>query len=124
QVSAPLPPRPLADFGAFILGQAPYPTPGVAHGFAFSVPGSRPIPRSLKFIFDAYSADLGLPRPSSGDLTAWARRGVLLLNCIFTVESGSANAHRHLGWEVLAREGIERINATRNGVLFLLGGRN
>ena len=124
QVFAALRATPLADVRAVILGQDPYPTPGDAHGFAFSVPSCRPIPRSLKFIFDAYSADLGLPRPANGDLTGWARRGVLLLNCIFTVESGSSNAHRHLGWETLAREVIERINARREGVLFLLWGRN
>jgi len=124
QVFAALRATPLADVRAVILGQDPYPTPGDAHGFAFSVPGCRPIPRSLKFIFDAYSADLGLPRPASGDLTGWARRGVLLLNCIFTVESGSSNAHRHLGWEALAREVIALIDRTRQGVLFLLWGRN
>ena len=124
QVFAALRATPLADVRAVILGQDPYPTPGDAHGFAFSVPSCRPIPRSLKFIFDAYSADLGLPRPANGDLTGWARRGVLLLNCIFTVESGSSNAHRHLGWEALAREVIERINARREGVLFLLWGRD
>ena len=88
------------------------------------MPVSRPVPRSLKFVFDAYSADFGLPRPASGDLTGWARRGVLLLNCIFTVESGSSNAHRHLGWEELAREVIGLIDRSRQGVLFLLWGRN
>ena len=121
QVFAALRATPLADVRAVILGQDPYPTPGDAHGFAFSVPSCRPTPRSLKFIFDAYSADLGLPRPTNGDLTGWARRGVLLLNCIFTVESGSSNAHRHLGWEALAREVIGQIDARRDGVLFLLG---
>jgi uracil-DNA glycosylase len=124
QVFAALWATPLDQVKAVILGQDPYPTPGDAHGYAFSVPVSRPVPRSLKSIFDAYSADLGLPRPASGDLTRWAGRGVLLLNCIFTVESGSSNAHRHLGWEELAREVIALIDRTRHGVLFLLWGRN
>jgi uracil-DNA glycosylase len=124
QVFAALRATPLDQVRAVILGQDPYPTPGDAHGFAFSVPVSRPVPRSLRFIFDAYSSDLGLPRPASGDLSRWARRGVLLLNCIFTVESGSSNAHRHLGWEALAREVIALIDRTRHGVLFLLWGRN
>jgi len=124
QVFAALRATPLGEVRAVILGQDPYPTPGDAHGFAFSVPVSRPVPRSLKFIFDAYSADLGLPRPASGDLTRWSRRGVLLLNCIFTVESGSSNAHRHLGWEELAREVIALIDRTQQDVLFLLWGRN
>jgi uracil-DNA glycosylase len=124
QVFAALRATPLDQVKAVILGQDPYPTPGDAHGFAFSVPVTRPVPRSLKFIFDAYSADLGLPRPAKGDLTLWARRGVLLLNCIFTVESGTANARRHLGWEELARQVIALIDAKRDGVLFLLWGRN
>jgi uracil-DNA glycosylase len=124
QVFAALRATPLAAVRAVILGQDPYPTPGDAHGFAFSVPVTRPLPRSLKFVFDAYCADLGLPRPATGDLTRWARRGVLLLNCIFTVESGSSNAHRHLGWEELARQVIALIDRTRQGVLFLLWGRN
>ena len=124
QVFAALRATPLDQVRAVILGQDPYPTPGDAHGFAFSVPASRPVPRSLRCIFDAYSADLGRPRPASGDLTGWSRRGVLLLNCIFTVESGSSNAHRHLGWEELAHEVIALIDRTRHGVLFLLWGRN
>src|ERR1700704_3533926 len=72
---------PFDQVRVLIVGQDPYPTPGHAVGLSFSVaPDVRPLPRSLSNIFDEYSADLGYPRPSCGDLTPWAQRGVLLLN--------------------------------------------
>ncbi|MFC0339322.1 uracil-DNA glycosylase [Paracoccus niistensis] len=88
-----------------ILGQDPYPTPGHANGLAFSVNPGVPLPRSLANIFRELQADTGA-RPSSGDLTPWARQGVLLLNTALSVEPGQAGAHARWGWERLAREAI------------------
>lgn len=77
---------PFDNVRVLIVGQDPYPTPGHAVGLSFSVaPDVRPWPRSLANIFDEYTADLGYPLPSNGDLTPWAQRGVLLLNRVLTV---------------------------------------
>ena len=87
-----------------ILGQDPYPTPGHAHGLAFSVePDVSPLPRSLKNIFKELEADLGLTR-TKGDLRGWAKQGVLLLNTALSVPVGAANGHKHLGWDRLAHQ--------------------
>ena len=81
--------QPFGDVRVLIVGQDPYPTPGHAVGLSFSVaPDVRPVPRSLANIFTEYSADLGYPTPSTGDLTPWARQGVLLLNRVLTVSPG------------------------------------
>jgi uracil-DNA glycosylase len=83
--------RPLADVRVLVVGQDPYPTPGHAVGLSFSVaPDVRPVPRSLINIFTELESDLGMPRPSSGDLTPWADQGVLLLNRVLTVRPGEA----------------------------------
>lgn len=82
-----------------IVGQDPYHGPGQANGLAFSVgPGIIP-PPSLKNIFKELNADLGLPIPQSGDLSAWAKQGVLLLNTVLTVEQGKPNSHKDWGWQ-------------------------
>ena len=87
-----------------ILGQDPYPTPGHAHGLAFSVaPDVRPLPRSLSNIFKELQADLG-DAPPNGDLRFWAAQGVLLLNTALTVEPGRAGAHAKLGWAHLTEQ--------------------
>ncbi len=87
-----------------ILGQDPYPTPGHAHGLAFSVePDVTPLPRSLSNIFKEMDSDLGA-RPVTGDLRFWARQGVLLLNAALSVPAGEANGHKHLGWERLMQQ--------------------
>ncbi|SMX48418.1 uracil-DNA glycosylase [Maliponia aquimaris] len=87
-----------------ILGQDPYPTPGHAHGFAFSVaPQVRPLPRSLTNIFKEMQDDLGA-RPPDGDLRFWATQGVLLLNTALTVEAGRAGVHANLGWSRLTEQ--------------------
>jgi uracil-DNA glycosylase len=80
---------------AVIVGQDPYPTPGDAHGLAFSVEGSqRKLPMSLRTIFKSLEKDTGITLPAHGDLTGWAQNGMLLLNTCLTVEAGKANAHR------------------------------
>ena len=95
------------DTRVVILGQDPYPTPGHAHGLAFSAePGVRPLPRSLSNIYKELEADLGATRPN-GDLRGWARQGVLLLNTALSVPAGDANGHKHLGWHHLVHQVLE-----------------
>jgi uracil-DNA glycosylase len=107
---------------AVILGQDPYPTPGHAVGLAFSVAASTtPLPRSLLNIFKELQTDLDLPLPrTSGDLTGWARQGVLLLNTCLTVPAGLAGAHARFGWHRLAEEVIAEVS--RRPTAFLLWG--
>ncbi|MDO5369940.1 uracil-DNA glycosylase [Paracoccus sp. (in: a-proteobacteria)] len=108
------------DVRVVLLGQDPYPTPGHANGLAFSVNRGVPLPRSLANIFKELEAETGA-RPVSGDLTPWARQGVLLLNTALSVEPGKAGAHARWGWERLAREAIAE--AQRHGPLaFILWG--
>jgi uracil-DNA glycosylase len=113
---------PLDRVRAVILGQDPYPSPGDAHGLAFSYVGSRRLPPSLKTVFAELSDDLGVPRPTTGDITPWARQGVLLLNTALTVEAGAAGAHLRLGWSALADEALAAVSAQRPAVAFLLWG--
>lgn len=90
-----------------ILGQDPYPTPGHAHGLAFSVkPDVRPLPRSLNNIFKELTDDIG-QCPTSGDLRGWANQGVLLLNTALSVPAGDANGHKSLGWTKLVHQVLD-----------------
>lgn len=103
-----------------ILGQDPYPTPGHANGLAFSVEPEIPLPRSLRNIFTEMRDDIGAA-PENGDLSHWARQGVLLLNTSLSVPAGSAGAHARWGWHKLAGQAITE--AQRHGPLaFLLWG--
>jgi uracil-DNA glycosylase len=112
---------PPASVRVVILGQDPYPTPGHADGFAFSVaPGVAP-PRSLANVFAEMQNDLGC-RPPDGDLTDWARQGVLLLNTSLTVPVGRAGGHGALGWRRLAGEVLARVSARPTA--FVLWGRH
>jgi uracil-DNA glycosylase len=113
---------PLADCRVVILGQDPYPTLGDAHGLAFSVNSNVPIPRSLNNIFKELESDLGQARPSHGNLTAWAKQGVLLLNTCLTVEAGKAGSHRNMGWEKLTDQMIQAISVKPEPVIFILWG--
>ncbi|KIC25269.1 MULTISPECIES: uracil-DNA glycosylase [unclassified Leisingera] len=95
------------DTRVVILGQDPYPTPGHAHGLAFSAePHVRPLPRSLSNIYKELADDLGVARPNA-DLRGWARQGVLLLNTALSVPAGEANGHKHLGWHHLVHQVME-----------------
>ena len=106
-----------------ILGQDPYPTPGHAHGFAFSVtPETRPLPRSLNNIFKEMHSDLG-QSPTTGDLTGWARQGVLLLNSCLTVRAGEAGSHAKIGWHALTTEVCATL-AARDGIVWILWGKH
>jgi len=98
---------PLADVRVLIVGQDPYPTPGHAVGLSFSVaPDVRPLPRSLLNIYRELTEDMGVDRPTNGDLTPWADRGVLLLNRVLTVRPGSPASHRGKGWEAVTERAI------------------
>ena len=102
--------RPFDAVRVLVVGQDPYPTPGHAIGLSFSVsPQTRPLPRSLANIFREYSDDLGHPAPSSGDLSPWADRGVLLLNRVLTVEPGNPGSHRGKGWEEVTAQAIRAL---------------
>lgn len=92
-----------------ILGQDPYPTPGHAHGLAFSVEPGVALPRSLKNIYKEMAEDLGTA-PTTGDLRSWAAQGVLLLNSALTVPAGEANAHKNLGWSKLTEQVLTELS--------------
>jgi uracil-DNA glycosylase len=105
-----------------IVGQDPYHGPDQAHGLSFSVlPGVRP-PPSLVNIFKEIRSDLGLAPPAHGCLESWAKKGVLLLNTVLTVEAAKPGSHRGLGWEKFTDRVIREINQRRQGVVFLLWG--
>ena len=108
---------PLASVRVLIVGQDPYPTPGHPVGLSFSVaPEVRRLPGSLVNIFREYSADLGYPRPSTGDLAPWSERGVMLLNRVLTVQPGKPGSHRGKGWEQVTEQAIRSL-ASRGGPL-------
>lgn len=113
---------PLDDVKAVILGQDPYPRRGDAHGLAFSFRGERSLPPSLKVILRELAEDIGGDVPPTGDLTAWADRGVLLLNAALTTVVGESGAHMKLGWDVLTNEAVAAVSAQRPAVAFLLWG--
>jgi len=116
---------PMAQVKVLIVGQDPYPTPGHAMGLSFSVaPGVRPLPRSLANIVAEYGADLGYPAPASGDLTAWAQRGVLLLNRVLTVRAGAPASHRGKGWEEVTECAIRALVARDQPLVAILWGRD
>jgi uracil-DNA glycosylase len=104
---------PLDTVKAVILARTPIPTPGDSHGLAFSYRGPRRLPASLRIILEELSADLGIPKPRTGDLSPWARQGVLCLNTALTVEAGQAGAHLKFGWSALADEAMAAISAER-----------
>lgn len=99
---------PLDDVRVLIVGQDPYPTPGHPIGFSFAVaPQVRPLPRSLQNIYRELVDDLGVARPSTGDLTPWTERGVMLLNRVLTVQAGNPGSHRGKGWESFTATAIQ-----------------
>ena len=105
-----------------LLGQDPYHGPGQAHGLCFSVPKGIPHPPSLVNIFKELKDDLGIPPPESGDLTGWARQGVLLLNATLTVRQNQAGSHQNKGWEPFTDAAISKLSLHRNGLIFVLWG--
>jgi uracil-DNA glycosylase len=113
---------PLEKVKVVILGQDPYPTPGDSHGLAFSYRGARRLPASLRTILAEMAEDLGHPMPKSGDLSKWARQGVLLINTALTVEAGRSGAHMKLGWSALVDQAITTVSDQQPAVAFLLWG--
>lgn len=107
-----------------IIGQDPYHEPKQAMGLCFSVSKEVDIPPSLVNIYKEINSDLGLPVPTHGDLTDWARQGVLLLNSVLTVRKGMANSHKNKGWEQITSKIVEELNKREKPVVFLLWGRN
>ena len=116
---------PFDQVRVLIVGQDPYPTPGHAVGLSFSVAADvRPLPRSLENIYKEYGTDLGHPAPSTGDLTPWAERGVMLLNRVLTVQPGTPASHRGKGWEVVTECAIRALAARAEPLVAVLWGRD
>lgn len=114
---------PLESVKAVILGQDPYPTPGVATGLAFSVASdATKLPPSLVNVFTEYVSDLHHPWPASGDLSSWARNGVLLWNTLLSVAPRDPGSHRGLGWESLTAEVLDVLCSRRPSPVFILWG--
>ncbi len=117
--------RPLADVRVLVVGQDPYPTPGHPIGLSFAVaPDVRPVPRSLANVYRELSTDLGIAPVAHGDLTAWADRGVMLLNRVLTVRPGEAASHRGRGWEAVTEQAIRALVARGGPRAAILWGRD
>lgn len=113
---------PLDQVRCVILGQDPYHGAGQAHGLAFSVLGGTRLPPSLVNIYKELEADLGLPRATTGDLTPWARQGVLLLNNTLTVEAGQAGSHAGRGWDAITDAAVAAVAERAEPTVFILWG--
>ena len=111
------------DVRVVILGQDPYHGPGQAMGLSFSVPSGEKLPPSLRNIYKEMASDLGCNMPVSGDLSAWAQQGVLLLNTTLTVREHEANSHSKLGWQVVTTAIVEACMRLPQPVVFLAWGR-
>ncbi len=109
---------------AVILGQDPYHGEGQAHGLSFSVQNGVALPPSLQNIYKELQTDLGIPPAKTGDLTPWAKQGVLLLNTVLTVRGGIANSHKGKGWEEFTDRIITLLNEREKPMVFLLWGAN
>lgn len=114
---------PLNSLKIVLLGQDPYHKRGQAMGLSFSVPKGVPIPPSLRNIFKELNEDLGVEIPKSGDLSAWARQGVLLLNAIFSVEENKPLSHSLWGWQEFSDQIIKKLSFEKEGLIFLLWGK-
>ena len=113
---------PFEEVKVIILGQDPYHEPGQAMGLSFSVPDGVVLPPSLKNIYEEIHSELGTPVPTSGDLSRWARQGVLLLNATLTVRRGQAGSHQRRGWETFTDAAISSLAREREHIVFMLWG--
>lgn len=113
---------PYSKVKVVVVGQDPYPGINQANGLSFSVHPSVPIPRSLKNIYQELHNDLGCPIPLNGDLTKWAKEGVLMLNAVLTVEKDKIASHKDLGWQRFTDYIIKLINLKEEPVVFILWG--
>lgn len=117
--------RPLEEVRVLVVGQDPYPTPGHAVGLSFSVaPDVTPLPRSLDNIYRELVDDLGVPRPSTGDLSPWVEQGVMLLNRVLTVSPGAPASHRGRGWEQVTELAIDALARRGGPLVAILWGRD
>ena len=114
---------PFESVKVVILGQDPYHGFGQAHGLSFSVQKGIPLPPSLRNIYKELQEDIGGEFPTEGDLSHWAKQGVLLLNTVLTVEEGNANSHKGKGWERLTNRLIDSLNELKHPVIFILWGK-
>ena len=110
------------DTKVVIVGQDPYHGVGEAHGLSFSVQDGIKLPPSLKNIYKELEDDLGIPPSLKGDLTKWAKEGVLMLNAVLTVEKDKPASHRNKGWELLTDYIIKVLNTKEEPVVFILWG--
>jgi uracil-DNA glycosylase len=113
---------PFEEVKVVLLGQDPYHEPGQAHGLCFSVQEGTPFPPSLVNIFKEIESDTGKAMPKNGDLTRWAKQGVLLLNATLTVKAHVAGSHQNKGWETFTDAVIRRLNEEREHIVYLLWG--
>ncbi|MFI5908763.1 uracil-DNA glycosylase [Dactylosporangium sp. NPDC051541] len=113
---------PLAQTRVLILGQDPYIKAGQAHGLSFSVPPGVAVPPSLRNVYQEMRDDLGVDPPPDGNLTAWGRQGVMLLNAVLTVRAGTPNSHKGHGWENVTDATIKALNDKTDPVVFVLWG--
>jgi uracil-DNA glycosylase len=117
--------EPFQDVKVLIIGQDPYPTPGHAMGLSFSVrPDVRPLPKSLVNIYRELSADLGIEPAEHGDLSAWSRQGVMLMNRCLTVRAGDSASHRGKGWEEVTDAAIRALGERSKPLVAILWGRD
>jgi uracil-DNA glycosylase len=127
-------PQSVAIFNAFnlcpfntlkvvIIGQDPYHGEGQAHGLSFSVPEGIKPPPSLKNIFKELNTDVNFKIPTHGNLSIWAKQGVLLLNATLTVRKKQAGSHQKRGWEKFTNSVIQKVSEEKEGIVFLLWGR-
>ena len=115
----------LKDVRVVILGQDPYPTPGNAHGLAFSIqPTVKVLPGSLRNIYKELEADLGVVQPVNGSLIHWAKQGILLLNTVLTVESGKPQSHSGMGWEEITDAIIQAVYKENPEAIFVFWGKS
>ncbi len=113
---------PFNNVKVVIIGQDPYHGPDQAHGLCFSVKGGIKFPPSLRNIFKEINGDIAAPIPQSGDLTSWAKQGVLLLNATLTVRAHMAGSHQKKGWETFTDAVIKVLSEKKENVVFLLWG--
>ncbi|GAB3823382.1 uracil-DNA glycosylase [Kribbella italica] len=117
--------RPLGDVKVLVVGQDPYPTPGHPVGLSFSVAADvRPVPRSLANIYRELMSDVGVDKPTNGDLTPWADQGVLMLNRVLTVQPGKPASHRGKGWEAVTEQAIHALVKRGGPLVAILWGRD
>lgn len=113
---------PFSNTKIVIIGQDPYHEPNQAHGLCFSVKEPTPIPPSLQNIYKEIESDLGIKPRETGDLTSWAKQGVLLLNATLTVQAHRAGSHQNKGWEEFTDSVIRIISEKKKNVVFILWG--